>query len=378
MNRTLTLISILALCLAGSYGLGLLIGQLMGGSSFSSGVDLPRMLLSVLVSASLLVPAFFINTILHEAGHLVCGLMTGYGFLSFRIFNLTLQKEDDGLHWKRFKVGGTLGQCLMVPPANEEVPCFWYNAGGILANLLVAIACSLLLLFFDMPVLPSALCIMLAFTAMWLLITNGIPADSGRIPNDGTNILLLRRHPGQRKYFRNMLAVNAWQAHGKRLSEMPEGLSDSKPLTAGATVMEMAARNIHYCLLMDQMRLDEARRMAEEFDNPEIRVPMVLKQEFECDRLLLELATLNRDEVVGKLWTGKLQKHARTFSRYSPMKSALLCAFELIRNGNEPAAQEHYLQVKSQIDDYVQPGEAKSAVAIMEHLFFRVSGKAAS
>ena len=55
--------------------------------------------------------AAYLQIVLHEAGHLVCGLMSGYRFVSFRVGSITLFKDGDGkLRFKRFKLAGTGGQ----------------------------------------------------------------------------------------------------------------------------------------------------------------------------------------------------------------------------------------------------------------------------
>lgn len=60
--------------------------------------------------------SFALQTILHETGHLIGGLLTGYKFCSFRIGNLQLQRENGALRFRRLKLAGTGGQCLMTPP----------------------------------------------------------------------------------------------------------------------------------------------------------------------------------------------------------------------------------------------------------------------
>jgi uncharacterized membrane protein YdbT with pleckstrin-like domain len=45
--------------------------------------------------------AIVIQVIIHESGHLVCGLLSGYRFLSFRIFNLVIAKENGRLKLKK-------------------------------------------------------------------------------------------------------------------------------------------------------------------------------------------------------------------------------------------------------------------------------------
>ena len=95
--------------------------------------------------------SIFLQVLLHEGGHLVCGLATGYRFVSFRIFNLTFIRKDGKLCIKRFSLAGTGGQCLLTPPERplEDIPTTLYNLGGVLANLLTAILAFLPLLTVD-------------------------------------------------------------------------------------------------------------------------------------------------------------------------------------------------------------------------------------
>lgn len=89
-----------------------------------------------------------LHVILHEAGHLLCGLATGYRMLSFRIFKYTWVHDTHGWHGKKYHVAGTLGQCIMVPTdriTDHNIPYFWYNLGGVLMNLIVAATAGILL-----------------------------------------------------------------------------------------------------------------------------------------------------------------------------------------------------------------------------------------
>ena len=53
--------------------------------------------------------ALFGQLILHEGGHLVCGLATGYRFVSFRIGSWMLQREHGKLRVRKFTLAGTGG-----------------------------------------------------------------------------------------------------------------------------------------------------------------------------------------------------------------------------------------------------------------------------
>ena len=85
--------------------------------------------------------SFALQTILHETGHLIGGLLTGYKFCSFRIGNFQLQRENGALRFRRLKLAGTGGQCLMTPPepVDGNIPVMLYNLAGPLMNLLTAL-----------------------------------------------------------------------------------------------------------------------------------------------------------------------------------------------------------------------------------------------
>ena len=81
-----------------------------------------------LVGAGVGIIAFIVSiavlVIIHEAGHLVCGLLSGYRFVSFRIFNFTIIKIDGKLRVRKYSIAGTGGQCLLTPPSLplEKIP----------------------------------------------------------------------------------------------------------------------------------------------------------------------------------------------------------------------------------------------------------------
>ena len=137
-----------------------------------------------LLAILILLFSIFLQVLLHEGGHLVCGLATGYRFVSFRIFNLTFIRKDGKLCIKRFSLAGTGGQCLLTPPERplEDIPTTLYNLGGVLANLLTAILAFLPLLTVDgLPYLLKFFLLMLSLIGILLAGMNGIPMKMGGI-----------------------------------------------------------------------------------------------------------------------------------------------------------------------------------------------------
>ena len=100
------------------------------------GKDLPELLF--LFSGMMLIVYFamIVQIVIHEAGHMVFGMLSGYRFCSFRIFSFMWIKDHGKLKFSRFSLAGTGGQCLMAPPdfKNGTIPVMLYNFGGSIMN----------------------------------------------------------------------------------------------------------------------------------------------------------------------------------------------------------------------------------------------------
>ena len=221
------------------------------------GGGLIEMLLLVLggVYGSLLV-----QIILHEAGHMVFGLATGYKFVSFRIFSFVWQRTAEG----KVKFGvsplpGAGGQCLMSPPDMKDgkIPFVLYNLGGVLMNLIVAALCLIAAAAAANPV-ADALLMMCALAGLMTAMTNGIPMHAGPVDNDGYNILSLKRSEEALKGFWLQMKAAGQSAQGVRLRDMPEEWF-FMPSRAMIKNSMCASAGVFTCSrIMDQMKFEEA------------------------------------------------------------------------------------------------------------------------
>ena len=146
--------------------------------------DIMELVGVVLFSIASFFVSLFIQIILHEGGHLLFGLATGYKFVSFRIFNFTLIRLDGKFCIKKFKIAGTGGQCLLTPPerALEEIPTALYNAGGFLVNIIVSAVAFAIISHYDAALLKVFL-LLFGITGMFLALLNGIPISTSQKKN---------------------------------------------------------------------------------------------------------------------------------------------------------------------------------------------------
>lgn len=172
----------------------------------------------------LMLIAFPLQLIIHEAGHLVAGLISGYSFSSFRIYNIMFVKEGERVRVKRHSVPGTAGQCLMIPPETEDgkAPVIFYNLGGALLNLISIPLCFLLARVFFYHDFIYAFFILLALDGFIVAATNGIPMKLGTVNNDGSNARELWKNDEANLIFCNQFKVIEAITGGKRIREMPK------------------------------------------------------------------------------------------------------------------------------------------------------------
>ena len=111
MNKFIKgLLQILGIMIIGAI-IGYSVGKIAEGSLAK--VDTPNIIFLFIAG----VIAFILQVIVHEAGHLVFGLLSGYKFISFRVFDFKIIKDENGKLKIRFeRLAGTGGQCLMRAP----------------------------------------------------------------------------------------------------------------------------------------------------------------------------------------------------------------------------------------------------------------------
>lgn len=163
---------------------------------------------------------FILHIFIHELGHLFFGLISGYQFGSIRFFSWLFQKNVQGkLQIYKFRMKGTLGQCLMVPPENKPFHFKLYLAGGGLMNLLSSAIILLL-------VGPTSL------YAISFTITGGILGITNLFPqgfNDGMTSKIANSSPEQKRLLYLQLKIGYLLSIGKTFKELPHEFYEPIP-----------------------------------------------------------------------------------------------------------------------------------------------------
>ena len=308
-----------------------------------------------LLAILILLFSIFLRVLLHEGGHLVCGLATGYRFVSFRIFNLTFIRKDGKLCIKRFSLAGTGGQCLLTPPERplEDIPTTLYNLGGVLANLLTAILAILPLLTVDgLPYLLKFFLLMLSLIGILLAGMNGIPMKMGGIGNDADNMRLLLKDSKSKQALVTQLRINALV--------QAEDINYKDALQV--TIALMSASR-----LLDCEEWEAAYNAFEKIMSHRHEVIGLLIKENACELLFTALVT-KRTARAEELYTDELDTYIRQYKDVTSSKQRLLCALALYRDKDTAKAKEIYEATCQRKNKYLMQGEVHSDIALMKSI----------
>lgn len=314
--------------------------------------------------------SFFLQIILHEGGHLVCGLATGYEFVSFRILHLTIIRRNGQLSIRRFSVAGTEGQCLLIPPDRpvQDIPFVLYNLGGVLANLLTAAIVILALIMVEEMLCPWKIFLgVFASVGILLGLMNGIPMKIGGIGNDADNMRLLLKDKNSKQAMVTQLRTNAWVQWGVRPKDLPEEWFRIEGEPDYKNALQTTIRLMYIGRLQDREEWEAAYHELEEMMSHKDEVIGLFAREIECELLCTALVT-RRTERAEEIYTDRLAAYIRQYKKVMSSKQRILCVLALYREKDAAKAKEIYTEVCLRKDKYLMLGEVRSDIALMKSI----------
>lgn len=348
-------------------GIGIIAGIIIGVVSDSGESD--GDFFTFLIYFALFILAYMLQLVLHELGHLICGFLSGYEFISFRIGSLTFVKENGKIVIKKFKIMGTGGQCLMMPPEGNgyDCPYFLYNLGGVLMNTVISCLCVAAYLLLPMPKMVAAFLIFIACIGLFDLILNGIPMKIGGIANDGYNMLSIGRDKTIRKAFYTQLRVNGLIYRGTRLKDMPLEWFElpfdadlNNPLFSSIKMLEGSYYE-------DKKEFDKAKQCFENLLNSAPKLIKLLENEIKCALLFYETIGEGRREVIDDLYTNDLKKYIKATNCYISRKR-LMYAYALIIEKDNTKADKILKEIDVVKKTYPAKAEVESELEIIEFI----------
>lgn len=310
--------------------------------------------------------AVFVQVVVHEAGHFMFGLLSGYQFNSFRVFSFMWIKEDDKIRFRRLSIAGTGGQCLMIPPdmTDGKIPVILYNLGGPLMNMIAGtVFLGLYFVCSDIPFL-AAILFLFSVIGFAFAIVNGVPMRAGGLDNDGYNAFSLTRNIEAMRSFWVQMKVNEQISKGIRPKDMPDEWFVVPPDEAMKNSM-VAVMAVFACnRLIDAGRFEEAEKLMAHMLEIDSGITGIHYNLIVCDRIYIELITGNRKDILD----GMLDKEQKKFwKRMKNFPSVLRTeyAYALLYEKNVEKSNKVREQFEKWARCYPYPGDVQSERELM-------------
>ncbi|QUC66450.1 hypothetical protein [Aristaeella hokkaidonensis] len=345
---------------------GILFMKFLDGPE-TAGASRGDKILKILVALVSMCAALILQIIIHEAGHLVFGLLTGYRFISFRVSSFMWMKDDDRIRFKRMSIAGTGGQCLMAPPdlKDGKMPVQLYNYGGAIMNLIASAISGGLVLLCPAGSLFRPFLLMMLVTGIAYALMNGLPLRMSLANNDGRNAWDLARSPEAVRAFWTTMKMNELSARGVCLRDMPEewfAVPDEEGMKNGITSSLGA---VACSRLMEQGRFEEADALMERLLSQNNGIPGVLRKMLVCDRLYVELIRENRPEALEALRTKDQLKFMKSMKKY-PSVLRTEYAYALLAEKDPEKAQTVMEAFEKAARTYPNPNDITIERELME------------
>ncbi len=343
--------------------------------------------------------AMLLQTALHEAGHLIGGLMSGYRFVSYQVFGVIWQRSPEGKIKMGFsRLPGAVGQCLMDPPelVDGKMPFVLYNLGGVLMNLiasLLAAGAAIWLMLAPRTVwtlsslswdglvqqtvpagmanhpLAQVLLWMFALTGLYLAVTNGLPMRMGLIDNDGMHIRMLKKNEESVRVLWAQLRIAAQDAQGVRLKDMPAEWFRMPSLEAMKNGIGASLGAFVCARRMDERRFSEALAMRQALLDAKVNFTGLHRAGILMEMAFCELMTGGSKEDAEKHLTEEARKVMESMKKSANTSISVLRiehAMALLGEGDEEKAKKLEAQFRRTMKKLMLTGNVKNEREMME------------
>lgn len=325
---------------------GVLIGRYVKAMNETK-VTILTILLGAIILFFIMYVAYIVQIIVHEAGHLIFGLLTGYKFSSFRIFSFMWVKENGKLKLKHLSLAGTCGQCLMTPPEliNDKYPYLLYNLGGSITNMITACIFFVIYITLHNYLLLSYFFLMLSLLGVVSAIINGVPMKLGIINNDGYNALSISKNSLALRSLHMQMKIHDKNAKGIRLKDMPNEWFEV-PTDEAMTNSITAVNGVFVCSrLMDEFRFKEAQELIHRFLENDTAIVELHRNLMICDEIYIEIINGGSEETIKQLLDKQQKKLIKSMKRYPSVLRTEYAYAILVENDTDKA-----MKIKSQFE----------------------------
>lgn len=304
--------------------------------------------------------SYYLHIILHEGGHLIFGLMTGYQFSSFRIGGIVFTKKNGIIERGSYHLAGTGGQCLLSPPEmkNGSFPVVLYNLGGCITNLAFSLLILPLAFLLKENIFFGFFAPVFCFCGILIAAMNGIPIQSHLVNNDGYNALSLRNNDAALRGFWIQLKVNALTAQDVPLSKMPDEWFTLPSAEQMQNCMVAPVAVLACNRLMYEEKFEKADALMESIIESENAVIELHRGLLICDRIVCNL--LSGNTALASELLDKDQVRLMTQLKGLPSVARTQFFIALLLEKDRQKAQKNFAQFESLAKGYPYQAEIES------------------
>ncbi len=364
---------IMTLC---CFGVGFVIGS-SEIFSFPEDAGFFEILAVFVLQFAFILLGLYLQVIIHEAGHLLAGLITGYRFLSFRIGNVMLLKIGGKYSFKRFSLAGTSGQCLMIPPdraPDGTYPYRLYHMGGVLLNLITAAASVTAFCFIPDGNYFGSFLFFFGIFGVILAIFNGIPMRSGGVPTDGYNVIHIGGEPFALDAMWLQLKINESQHEGVRLKDLPAEWFTIPESAAKSNEIIAALAVFSENRAMDAIDFSRAKeQITMLLDGGEYSVIGLYKGLLEFDKVTIDLIENGANADISALERRELKTFRRSMAKY-PAVIRTEYAVSVLKKNDPVGAQKKKALFEKVAEKYPLVTDIASEREIMDYISEKAGG----
>lgn len=344
------------------FGAGFVIGKIIKPMIYAD-ISSADVALTLFLALVFFVLSFIIHIVVHEAGHMIAAMARGWKFLSFMIMGIVLNRRNGRLRLSRFSMAGAAGQCLMLPPENGDTPfgIALYNAGGVLANLLLTVIASVIQFMpsthHSLTATVFLLCIIIV--GLYLIIMNGIPHKLAGLPNDGLNMLSLRNDKFATMVFLHSMRLIGYlmQNDTSRLEAMTY-MCDDRDINFSNPIHVMALSS-DLSLAMLRMDFGKANAIMQRAEPHMSRMITIYRNELTLERIYLTLIRPHYPEDINWLLDKSISKYLQVQSVFRPSALRVQYALAAIHEADSSKAEKIYEKFQRVSRKYYLQGEIK-------------------
>lgn len=326
----------------------------------------------IVVGLIFLIVSVVLHIIFHEIGHMLAALSRGWTFLSFMIFGMVISKRDGLFRLSRFSMAGAGGQCLMLPPdsGDSDAGIMLYNAGGILTNAVLSLVGGAVLYLFhsSLSFYASIFFGLFVLVGVFFILFNGIPHRLSGLPNDGMNMMNLRKDAFSTSVFLHTLRMYGFLMNGNvvRFKNMPYAC-DGKTIDVRNNIHTMAL-SLDLSLAIANMDFCKARSIVDRIIPYSEGMVQIFRNEFAVEHIFLTLIGPHSHTDIERMLTPSVKRYIEHQSAFRPSVVRVKYALARLYMNDEAEAERIYYHFDEVCRGYHVVGESEIEKVLMEYL----------